>query len=552
MAFDPSIILGYRGVEIPNQLAQYAQMAQVENAQQQNALAQFQLGAARRAEQGQNALGQAYGAYYGGGGSMGGGAAASPAGETLAGMGAGMGAARGGINYADMRQAIVDQLRTTAPNLIPAELARINEMEQKALQAKKTLTEIDTAGLTQQKTRQELATTRTAQFRDQLSKVNSPEAAAQWTIAMYNDPYLKDTISSVPLEAALAEIPKTPDAFNVWKNQNALGMAEFIKQNKPTTFAQDTGPGGRVMSFPGLGGPATVVPGSEFTKSMTFADRNAAARLAFDQGKFAWEKANPGFELKEAEDGSIVGVNKRTLEAFPVTVGGAAPAAAPAMPGGGVPGARLPAPGAGPAAPGMAPPAAGAPGVPLMGKGTAMTETQSNAAMFGGAMAQAQNTIKQLEKSGTVKNAVVPGLLTGLAQMVPFGVGDGIGNVIQSTFNADPTGLIGPNADQQKLAQSQLAFATAYLRKTSGAAFGASEISNTIKEFFPLIGEGEKVIAQKAAARERAVEGMKISTNKEGKKYIEGYAGGGAPAAAGRGGGIPNATPTNPLGLPGL
>ena len=544
MALDPSIALGIRPLEVPNQLAQYAQMAQVENAQQQNALAQFQLGAARRAEQGQNALGQAYGAYYGGGG----GAAASPAGGTLAGMGA----ARGGINYDNMRQAIVDKLRTTAPNLIPAELARINEMEQKGLLARKTQTDIDTAGLTQQEARLKLATTRTAQFRDQLNRVNSPEAAAQWTIAMYNDPQLKDTISSVPLEAALAEIPTTPDAFNVWKNQNALGMTEFIKQNKPTTFAQDTGPGGRLMSFPGLGGPATLVPGSEFTKSMTFADRNAAARLAFDQGKFAWEKANPGFELKEAEDGSIVGVNKRTLQAFPVTVGGAAPAAAPAMPGGGVPGARLPAPGAGPAAPGMAPPAAGAPGVPLMGKGTAMTETQSNAAMFGGAMAQAQNTIKQLEKSGTVKNAVVPGLLTGLAQMVPFGVGDGIGNVIQSTFNADPTGLIGPNADQQKLAQAQLAFATAYLRKTSGAAFGASEISNTIKEFFPLIGEGEKVIAQKAAARERAVEGMKISTNREGKKYIEGYGGGGAPAAAGRGGGIPNATPTNPLGLPGL
>ena len=548
MALDPSIALGIRPLEVPNQLAQYAQMAQVENAQQQNALAQFQLGAARRAEQGQNALGQAYGAYYGGGGSMGGGAAASPAGETLAGMGV----ARGGINYDNMRQAIVDKLRTTAPNLIPAELARINEMEQKGLLARKTQTEIDTAGLTQQKTRQELVTTRTAQFRDQLSKVNSPEAAAQWTIAMYNDPQLKDTISSVPLETALAEIPKTPQEFNVWKNQNALGMAKFIELNKPTTFAQDTGPSGRLMSFPGLGGPATLVPGSEFTKSMTFADRNAAARLAFDQNKFAWEKANPGFELKEAEDGSIVGVNKRTLQAFPVTVGGAAPAAAPAMPGGGVPGARLPAPGAAPAAPGMAPPAAGAPGVPLMGKGTAMTETQSNAAMFGGAMAQAQNTIKQLEKSGTVKNAVVPGLLTGLAQMVPFGVGDGIGNVIQSTFNADPTGLIGPNADQQKLAQAQLAFATAYLRKTSGAAFGASEISNTIKEFFPLIGEGEKVIAQKAAARERAVEGMKISTNREGKKYIEGYEGGGAPAAAGRGGGIPNATPTNPLGLPGL
>jgi hypothetical protein len=193
-------------------------------------------------------------------------------------------------------------------------------------------------------------------------------------------------------------------------------------------------------------------------------------------------------------------------------------------------------------------PVAGAPGTQLVGKGQSMTEAQSNAAMFGGAMSQAQNTIKQLEKTGTVKNAVVPGLLTGLAQMVPFGVGQGIGNVIESTFNADPTGLIGPNAAQQKLAQAQLAFATAYLRKTSGASFGASEVSNTIKEFFPLIGEGEKVIAQKAAARERAIEGMKMSTSKEGKKYIENYGAGGTSTAAG-GGGIPNATQSNPLGL---
>ena len=281
------------------------------------------------------------------------------------------------------------------------------------------------------------------------------------------------------------------------------------------------------------------------------ATKLAQDRFKFDQTKFAYEKANPGFELKEAEDGSIVGVNKRTLQTFPVTVGGAAPTAAP-MAGTGMPGARLPAPSS-QAIPGTASvldqqapaaaPVAGAQGMPLMGKGTAMTEAQSNAAVFGGAMAQAQNTIKQLEKSGTVKNAVVPGLLTGLAKMVPFGVGDNIGNVIQSTFNADPTGLIGPNAEQQKLAQAQLAFANAYLRKTSGAAFGASEITNTIQEFFPLQGEGKKIIEQKAAARERAVEGMKLSTNREGKKYIQGYGGSGAPTAASGG------NDKDPLGL---
>ena len=534
MALNPNIALGVRGVEVPNPLAQYAQVAQLQSAQNQNALAQYQLATARREQESTNALNEAYRSAY------------NP--QT------------GDIDINTLRKTLsTGGFGSKLPGLEKA----LGELQTQKLTAQKLQGEVTAQPTKLEFERTNLVDAKLKQSRAFLDTINptdpnAPQQYFSWFQANHADPILGPTLKArgITEDQFVTKIQQAinqgPQAFAELLNQSKLGTEKFMELNKPVTFAQDTGPGGRLMSFPGLGGPATLVPGSEFTKSMTFADKNAAARLAFDQGKFAWEKANPGFELKEAEDGSIVGVNKRTLQAFPVTVGGAAPAAAPAMPGGGVPGARLPAPSAGPAAPGMAPPAAGAPGVPLMGKGTAMTETQSNAAMFGGAMAQAQNTIKQLEKSGTVKNAVVPGLLTGLAQMVPFGVGDGIGNVIQSTFNADPTGLIGPNADQQKLAQSQLAFATAYLRKTSGAAFGASEISNTIKEFFPLIGEGEKVIAQKAAARERAVEGMKISTNREGKKYIESYGGGGAPAAAGRGGGIPNATPTNPLGLPGL
>ena len=43
MALDPSIALGIRPLEVPNQLAQYAQMAQVESAQRQGEVAQMQL-----------------------------------------------------------------------------------------------------------------------------------------------------------------------------------------------------------------------------------------------------------------------------------------------------------------------------------------------------------------------------------------------------------------------------------------------------------------------------------------------------------------------------
>jgi hypothetical protein len=540
MAIDPNIALGVRGIEIANPLAQYGQLSQIQNYQNQNALAQYQLATAQREQESVNALNQAYAKAY------------NP--QT------------GEVDINTLRQTLsTGGFGSKLPGLEKT----FGELQKQKLETEKLKGEVTAQPTKLEAEKSNLIDAKLKQARSFLDTINpsdpsAPEAFMAWHQANHADPLIGPVLKArgVTPEQSMARIQQAiqagPQAFSDLINQSKLGTEKFIELNKPSTFAQDTGVGGRLMTRPGLGGAATVVPGSEFTKGKTFADITAerqanlsASRLAFDQNKFAWEKANPGFELKEAEDGSIVGVNKRTLQAFPVTVGGAAPAAAP-MAGAGMPGARLP---AAPvqAIPGMtsvldqqAPAAAPAAGTPLMGKGTAMTEAQSNAAMFGGAMAQAQNTIKQLEKSGTVKNAVVPGLLTGLAQMVPFGVGENIGNVIQSTFNADPTGLIGPNAEQQKLAQSQLAFATAYLRKTSGAAFGASEVSNTIKEFFPLIGDSQKVIAQKEAARDRAVEGMKMSTSKEGRKYIEGYGGGGAPAG---GGGIPNATPTNPLGL---
>jgi hypothetical protein len=516
MPIDPNIAMGYRGVELQNPIAQYGQIAAIQNAQNQNALAQFQLGSARRQEEVQNALSDAY---------------------------------QRSINpdtgQLDQKMLISNVARSRAASMLPEIQSKLLESQTKQATLDKTTQETEAGKfkLTQDKLNYGLKS---------LGDSPTPQDA----IKKLNEGVTKGYFD---FSTAAAEAQKlqsmTPEQYKEYRIEKVLGLVDAKDKlgfMLPKTRDRDIG--GQIQTIqdnPRLPGYGMPIAGGAVSKTPTFGEQASQGQLTLARQKFAWEQANPGFELKEAEDGSIVGVNKRTLQAFPVTVGGAAPAAAP-MAGAGMPGARAPAP-AVQAIPGMtsvldqqAPAAAPAAGTPLMGKGTAMTETQSNAAMFGGAMAQAQNTIKELEKSGTVKNAVVPGLLTGLAQMIPFGVGENIGNVIQSTFNADPTGLIGPNAAQQKLGQAQLAFATAYLRKTSGAAFGASEISNTIKEFFPLVGEGEKVIAQKAAARERAIEGMKISTGKEGKKYIEGYGGGGAPAGSG---GIPNATPTNPLGL---
>jgi hypothetical protein len=64
MPIDPNIALNVRGIELANPLAQYGQIAQIQNAQNQNALAQFQLGAAQRADQAAAIQNEIYAKHY--------------------------------------------------------------------------------------------------------------------------------------------------------------------------------------------------------------------------------------------------------------------------------------------------------------------------------------------------------------------------------------------------------------------------------------------------------------------------------------------------------
>jgi hypothetical protein len=81
------------------------------------------------------------------------------------------------------------------------------------------------------------------------------------------------------------------------------------------------------------------------------ANRNAEARLKFDQNKFAWEKANPTMSIQEDPSG-LLAVNTRTGVATPIVYGPtgfqAAPAATPSasmmrQPPAALPGQRTPA-----------------------------------------------------------------------------------------------------------------------------------------------------------------------------------------------------------------
>jgi hypothetical protein len=256
--------------------------------------------------------------------------------------------------------------------------------------------------------------------------------------------------------------------------------------------------------------------------------------------KFTWEKANPGFELKEAEDGTIVGVNKRTLQAFPVTMGGAAPTAtSPRIPTAAVtPASAQTIPGMNSVVdqPVVAPAAAP---TTLKGKGTALTESQGNATGFGMRAFESNRLLSDLEKGGTVSGGRIKGLVEGtLNALVPYQgekLAAGAGNVM----NVLPGVLGGPNDQQQQYQQAKMNFITAVLRKESGASIAPAEFETEDKKYFPQPGESEKTILQKQRAREMAVEALKIMAG-PGAKNIGANVGAGGGASA-----------TNPLGLPG-
>jgi hypothetical protein len=277
--------------------------------------------------------------------------------------------------------------------------------------------------------------------------------------------------------------------------------------------------------------------------------RIAQQRLAFDQSKFAWEKANPGFELKETEDGSIVGVNKRTLQAFPVTTGGAmAPTPTSGIPtGGGIPtGRTIPASQLTP----TSAPVEGAPvvGTPLKGKATALTDTQGNATAFGARMLEANTLLNDLEGKGTTSGGRIKGAVEGtLTSLVPY-MGQNLAQGAGAIMNTLPGIAGGPNEQQQMYQQAKTNFITAVLRKESGAVIGENEFNTEDKKYFPQAGDTAGVIKQKQKARNLAVETMKIQAGTAGAKFINQSA---SNAPSGTPPALPNASANNPLGLPG-
>lgn len=269
MALDPNIALGVRGIEIANPLAQYSQVAQIQNAQNQNALAQFQLGSAQRQEVSQNALNEAY--------------AQNTDPKT------------GEVNFAGVRNYLAGK---GAGSQIPGQL----KLEREAA----------TARLTQQKAETELVDSKLKQSRSFLDTINpaDPQAPAQylaWHQANHADPILGPALKArgVTAEQSMARIQQAiqagPQAFAELINQSKLGTEKFMELNKPQFITENLGGTSKISALPGLGGAPTVV--SETTKTATagekLVDARARENIAISREKLKRD-SDPAFQQQMA------------------------------------------------------------------------------------------------------------------------------------------------------------------------------------------------------------------------------------------------------------
>jgi hypothetical protein len=243
---DYSIALGVKPLQLEDPLTTYNKFATLQNAQNQNALAQYQLSAAQREDAATNALNAAYRDAYNT--------------ET------------GDIDLNKLRQSL-------STGGFGSKLPAIE----------KSISELKTQKLTQSKTETELIDKKLNLSRGFLDTIDpsDPDAPRQylaWHEANHKDPVLGPLLASrgVTADQARARImdavQKGPQAFAQLINMSKLGAEKFIEQNKPQVYTQNTGNETRLVSVPGLGGAATAVPGSTASMQLTPGDLAQQAR----------------------------------------------------------------------------------------------------------------------------------------------------------------------------------------------------------------------------------------------------------------------------------
>lgn len=321
MPIDPRISLGIQPIQVADPVARYGQLATIQNAQNQNALAQLQLATAQREQESVNALNEAYAKAY------------DPT--------------TGKINNNLLRETIA---KSGFGSKLPALEKTLSEIEKQRLEAEKLQGEVTAQPTTLEKNKADLLDAKLKQSRAFLDTLdpadpNAPAKYIAWHEANHKDPIIGPALaargitadqSRAQIEAAIAQ---GPQAFADLVNRSKLGTEKFMEINKPEfEFKEITNPDGTI-GVQAINKRTAVAQPVMSNGQIISSPNIPAQRLQFEKDKLAWEQANPGKEIKEVTnaDGtvSVFGIDKRTGVATPVTMAAPnqpAPAPAPGQP----------------------------------------------------------------------------------------------------------------------------------------------------------------------------------------------------------------------------
>jgi hypothetical protein len=492
------IAQGYQFQAPPDPFAQYAKMQQLDVGEQTNQLNRMKMQEYQRGMEEQNQLRQLY---------------ATP-----------------GIDQNS--QEFSRRMAAISPTAYQAHVKSVQEGKKSAADIGLAEARTLEAGAGTAQKKQQLAKDQRDFVKDSLSSLSFNPSDANIT-AFAEDAVLMKHLTPEQAQAKKDQLLAMPiDQRRIYLAQQGMSTADTAKlfESKPvektdgqTKWMEETNPrlptfGQRMAGAPTVQMKAT--PGENLTAG------TAASSLAFQKQKFEWEKDNPGYELKDDADGNLFAINKKTLKATPIMVGGAAPAtaapAAAAAPAGGGRGS------VGVTDGGRTAPTAG---VPFVSKTAALTESQGNATGFGIRMKDSHAALKDLENKGMTNTGVIGSTVGGVVGLVPL-IGDKLASGVDNIYNVLPQVLGGYSPEQQQVLNGRINFITAVLRKESGASINPNEFTTMEKLYFPRPGDDASLIKQKQNARELAIKAMKVQAG-PGAKSIDqlGVGGAGTPSA---------------------
>lgn len=145
--------------------------------------------------------------------------------------------------------------------------------------------------------------------------------------------------------------------------------------------------------------------------------------------------------------------------------------------------------------------------------GGKLNEQQSQAVGFGTRAKEASEILKKLEAQGVTNTGLIRSTIASTLGMTPL-----IGEKLEqnATTALNPT----VSKEQQATLQARKNFATAVLRKESGASISPTEFADVDRIYFPQPGDSKELLAQKQRARDLAINSLTVQAG-PGARFIQ-------------------------------